>query len=257
MRAGLICVDVDGTLTTGVGGRALPGAADALAALRRQAPVLLVTNTTSRAHRLLADHLTSEGVLDEPARLVTPAAVARRVLPRRGHDAGLLLVEPGAREDYTWFREAASGPAVLIGTEAHDRTLEDLQPAFRAVLEGAALYTLQRNRYFRRGEELVTDLGPVAAFLGYAAGREAETLGKPSRLLFEALASEAGVPLERVVMVGDDAEFDASGAVALGMRGVLVRTGKYRPGAEAGPEPPPTAVLDSIRDLPRWLAGPT
>jgi ribonucleotide monophosphatase NagD (HAD superfamily) len=239
MRAGLICVDVDGTLTTGVGGRALPGAADALAALRRQAPVLLVTNTTSRAHRLLADHLTSEGVLDEPARLVTPAAVARRVLPRRGHDAGLLLVEPGAREDYTWFREAASGPAV------------------RAVLEGAALYTLQRNRYFRRGEELVTDLGPVAAFLGYAAGREAETLGKPSRLLFEALASEAGVPLERVVMVGDDAEFDASGAVALGMRGVLVRTGKYRPGAEAGPEPPPTAVLDSIRDLPRWLAGPT
>jgi ribonucleotide monophosphatase NagD (HAD superfamily) len=56
-----------------------------------------------------------------------------------------------------------------------------------------------------------------------------------------------------MVMVGDDAEFDAAGAVALGLAGILVRTGKYRPGDEARVAPPPTAILDSVADLPAWL----
>jgi ribonucleotide monophosphatase NagD (HAD superfamily) len=129
----------------------------------------------------------------------------------------------------------------------------DLQPAFRALLGGAAFYTLQKNRYFRRGSDLVTDLGPVAAFLSYASGRDAENLGKPSRLLFGALAEAAGIDPSRMVMVGDDAEFDVAGARALGLAGVLVRTGKYRAGDESRFPHRPDAVLDSVVDLPAWL----
>jgi ribonucleotide monophosphatase NagD (HAD superfamily) len=39
------------------------------------------------------------------------------------------------------------------------------------------------------------------------------------------------------------------------MRGVLVRTGKYRAGDEEAVSPKPTAVLDSVADLPAWLAA--
>jgi ribonucleotide monophosphatase NagD (HAD superfamily) len=177
------------------------------------------------------------------------------VLPERGHAAGLLLVEPGAREDFSWFTENPAGPAVVLATESHDLQIADLQPAFRRILDGAAFYTLQRNRYFKRGVELVTDLGPVAAFLSYAAGREAETLGKPSPILFDSVAREAGVPRAEIVMVGDDAEFDVSASVALGMSGVLVRTGKFRAEDASRFTPGPTAVLDSVADLPGWLAG--
>ena len=253
MSVKLICIDVDGTLAEGIDRDALPGMAPALARLRAALPVRLVTNATSQPHRGLVEHLTAQGLLDEPDALVTPATAARLVLSARGHDAGLLLVDAAAREDFGWFREEAAGPAVVLGTEAHDHSIGDLQPAFRALLQGAAFYTLQRNRFFRRGGELVTDLGPVAAFLTYASGVEAETLGKPSPLLFEALAAAAGCRLDEVLMIGDDAEFDASGAVALGMQGLLVRTGKYRPGDEARVEPGPTDVIDSLAELPRWL----
>ena len=34
-------------------------------------------------------------------------------------------------------------------------------------------------------------------------------------------------------MIGDDAEADVGGAMAAGLQGVLVQTGKYRPGQEA------------------------
>ena len=249
----VICLDVDGTLTDGVGGPALPGAAAAVRMLRAAYPVRLVTNTTSVPHSALATHLMGLGLLEAPESLLTPASVARRVLPSRGHDSGILLVEPRARREWEWFRDEAEGPAVVLGTEGHALRVADLQPAFRRLLAGAHLYTLQRNRYFRRDDALVTDLGPLAAFFEYASLRVAENLGKPSPLLFDEVAREAGEPRESIVMVGDDAEFDVAASVSLGMGGVLVRTGKYRPGDESRVSPEPTAVLGSVTDLPRWL----
>jgi HAD superfamily hydrolase (TIGR01458 family) len=249
----LVCLDIDGTLTDGVGGPAIAGTVEAVRAIRKRIPVRLVTNTTSLPHKTLAEGLMRQGFLDAPAALVTPATVARRVLAQRGHTRGILLVEPGAREDFTWFTEDPAGPAVVLATEGHGLSIADMQPAFRRLLDGAAFYTLQRNRYFQRGDQLVTDLGPLAAFLAYASGREAETLGKPSPLLFDSVAAEAGARRHEIVMVGDDAEFDVSASVALGMAGVLVRTGKFRPEDEARFTPRPSAVLDSVAELPGWL----
>jgi HAD superfamily hydrolase (TIGR01458 family) len=249
----VVCLDIDGTLTDGVRGPALPGAAAATRLLRAAFPVRLVTNTTSVPHAALARHLLGLGLLEDPASLLTPAMVAARVLPERGHDSGILIVEPGAREDYTWFREDPEGPAVVLATEAHDYRIADLQPAFRRLLKGSAFYTLQRNRYFRKGDALVTDLGPLAAFFTYASGVEAETLGKPSPLLFDAIAAECAVAREEILMCGDDAEFDVAASVRLGMVGALVRTGKYREGDETRVSPPPSLVVESVAELPARL----
>jgi HAD superfamily hydrolase (TIGR01458 family) len=250
----LVCLDIDGTLTDGVGGPPIPGTVDAVRKIRERIPVRLVTNTTSSVpHRLLAEGLIRQGFLDTPEALVTPATVARRVLPGRGHATGLLYAEPGAREDFDWFTPDSEGSAVVLATEAHDLRIADLQPAFRLLLDGAAFYTLQRNRYFRKGGQLVTDLGPLVAFLTYASGREAENLGKPSALLFDSVAKDAGVHREEIVMVGDDAEFDVSASAALGMAGVLVRTGKFRPEDAERFDPRPSAVIESVADLPTWL----
>jgi len=251
----VVCLDVDGTLTDGVRGPALPGAVDAVRALRAKMPVRLVTNTTSVPHAELAAFLVERELLDAPESLWTPSRVAANELPARGHDSGILVADPGQRRDYAWFRDDPGGPAVLLATEAHGWRIGDLQDAFRRLLEGAAFYALTRNRYFKKGGALVTDVGGVAAMLAYVSGREAETLGKPSRLLFEAVAREAGCRLEELVMVGDDAEFDAGAAVALGLNGILVKTGKYRAGDESRSKPAPSATLDSIRNLPGWLSA--
>jgi HAD superfamily hydrolase (TIGR01458 family) len=249
----LVCLDIDGTLTDGVLGPPIPGTAEAVRQIRKRLPVRLVTNTTSVPHRVLAEDLKRKGFLDDLRELVTPVTVASRVLPGRGHARGMLFAEAGAREDFLWFVEDPQGPAVLLATEGHSLRIADLQPAFRRLFEGAAFYVLQRNRYFRKQGEMVTDLGPVAAFLTYASGREAENLGKPSPLLFDSVAEDAGVRRAEIVMVGDDAEFDVSASVALEMTGILVRTGKFRPEDETRFKPKPTAVLDSVADLPDWL----
>jgi ribonucleotide monophosphatase NagD (HAD superfamily) len=57
-------------------------------------------------------------------------------------------------------------------------------------------------------------------------------------------------------MVGDDIVGDVQGAQRCGIRGVLVRTGKFRDVDLAG-ETRPDAVLESLSDLPAWwTAGP-
>lgn len=55
-------------------------------------------------------------------------------------------------------------------------------------------------------------------------------------------------PMTSLTMIGDDVEFDAAGALRAGCgAGVLVRTGKYRPGDEDRVQPRPTLVA---ADLP-------
>jgi HAD superfamily hydrolase (TIGR01458 family) len=222
---------------------------EAVRALRARWPVRLVTNTTSVPFGALAAHLRGLDLLDRDDHFFTPVMVARRVLPERGHDRGILIADPGQREDYAWFRDDPAGPAVVLATEAHAWRVGDFQPAFRRLLDGAAFYALTRNRYYRVEGEFRLDLGGVAALLAYCGGVEPETLGKPSAMMFDAIAAAAGVRREAIVMVGDDAEVDVAAPVALGMRGVLVRTGKYREGDETKAAPRPTDVIDHVADL--------
>ena len=91
------------------------------------------------------------------------------------------------------------------------------------------------------------------AGLEYVSGVEAEVVGKPSRAYFEAALSELGAEPADSVMVGDDVDSDVGGAKAVGLRGVLVRTGKFTEEALAAADPKPDGVLDSIGDLPEWL----
>lgn len=72
--------------------------------------------------------------------------------------------------------------------------------------------------------------------------------GKPDPAIFEAVIADLGLPAERVAMVGDDIRSDVQAAMNVGMRGVLVRTGKFRY-ADLGAGFEPDLVLDSVSDL--------
>ncbi|HTZ88603.1 MAG TPA: HAD-IA family hydrolase, partial [Solirubrobacteraceae bacterium] len=89
------------------------------------------------------------------------------------------------------------------------------------------------------------------AALEYATRREAVVVGKPSEDFFA--AALADMELEQAVMIGDDVEADVGGAMAAGLPGVLVRTGKFRQDA-LPQEVTPTAIVDSVADVPELLA---
>jgi ribonucleotide monophosphatase NagD (HAD superfamily) len=54
-------------------------------------------------------------------------------------------------------------------------------------------------------------------------------------------------------MIGDDIMTDVGGAQRLGMKGILVKTGKYREDLANRSRGHPGPVLESIADMARYL----
>jgi len=107
------------------------------------------------------------------------------------------------------------------------------------------------TRYWLADGGLRLDVGPFIKALEYASGREAIVMGKPAPHYFQAALSTLGVAPEQTLMIGDDIRGDIEGAQRLGIKTLLVRTGKFRP-ADLHLGIQPDGVLDSVVDLPRW-----
>ena len=73
---------------------------------------------------------------------------------------------------------------------------------------------------------------------------------KPHRSIFDTALSKAGVPASEAVMVGDSLAHDIDGALAAGMRAVLLR----RSGELPADLPPGLPVIKTLTDLPSLLA---
>ncbi len=236
-----------------VGDEPLAGALEALEHLRTSGLALrYITNTTRTPRRGMLAKLHRLGVPAGEDDLFMPAVAARRYLEARGLSP-LLLVHPALEEDFAGLPEGGT-KAVVIGDAARGFTYETLNAAFRALDEGAEFLALARNRSFRDADgALSLDAGPFVAALEYATGREAMLFGKPSVAFFGSAVASLGCAAAEAVMVGDDVDSDVAGAMDAGLLGLLVRTGKYRPGDETRSEPAPSAVLADLGEAVDWI----
>ena len=252
-----LLVDLDGVLY--VEDEPIAGARDAVERLRGGLALRFVTNTTAHSRARTLDKLTRMGFDVEPGELVTPAALAVRHCRERGHRRVALVMNEEVKRDFAGLEEAGEpgggeqADAVIIGDLGPAFGYDILNVAFRHVIAGAELIALQKNRYWLRADGLSLDVGPFVAAIEYATGCDAYVVGKPARGFFEGVLGDLGVASAEAAMVGDDVESDVGGALAAGLAGILVRTGKYRAEAvrESGVEP--TATVDAIGAVPALL----
>jgi len=246
-----VLLDLDGVVY--LRDEPLPGSLDAVARLRAAGmAVRFVTNTTRTPHAQILDKLIGLGIDVAPDELLTPAASARKMI-EQGELAPMLLVHPDLAVDFAGLPKG-NREAVVVGDAGKGFTYDALNQAFRALERGAEFLALADNRAFRDGDgELSLDAGPFVRALAYAANREPVVLGKPAPDFFAAALAGMGCAAHEAAMVGDDVEADVGGAMAAGLTGVLVRTGKYQPGVEARIDPPPSAVCDDLAAAVEWL----
>ena len=159
------------------------------------------------------------------------------------------------KEDFEGLTEADSDvEAVIMGDLGESFGFQILNRAFRLVMDSAELIALQKNRFWLTPDGLSLDAGPFVAAVEYATGKEALVVGKPARAFFELILDELGAGAAEAAMIGDDVETDIDGALRTGLAGVLVRTGKYREEFVRASGVNPTAIVDSIADVPGLLS---
>jgi HAD superfamily hydrolase (TIGR01458 family) len=236
-------------------GRRVAGVEKALAALfDAGVPYCFTTNTTSRPRAQLVRELAAMGISADPKRILTAPRAGRDYLLARGWRRCHLMVRPAVLEDLAGIDHVDDSPdAVVVGDIGDEFRYERLNRAFRLLLAGTEFVTLARNRYYRGEDGLVLDQGPFVAALEHATGRPATLVGKPSAEFFASALKILGVEASRTAVVGDDLHVDVGGGQALGMRGILVRTGKFRQEDLARSSVRPDAVIDSLADLPSLL----
>ncbi len=239
-------LDADGVLM--FRGRPIPGSAEAVAELRRRrVPYRVLTNFSS-AHRstLAAAFGKATGLAVDAAEIITAAsaAAAYTAQQHRGKPV-LVLAAPDARREWAGQElvsvddadgESEPVAAVVIGDAGDDLSYRNLDVAFRQLRNGAEFVAMHRNPWWVTPKGYTLDAGASVAGLEFALGRRAVITGKPSPVVFRQALGElraevaaSGGPRLRaadVAMVGDDPGADIAAARRVGLRGVLVLTGK-------------------------------
>lgn len=258
-----VLLDIDGVVCCGnkCGNQAIPGAADVIKHLKAAGvPYKFVTNTTTDKRAGVAARLAASGIPCSAEDILNPAVCAAMYIKEHNLGPVALFVAPALLPDFEGCPLLPDGvesgaAAVVIGDMGADWSYETLNRAFRLMMQQPTpqLLSLGKSRYYMAPDGLSLDVGPFTSALEYATGTSAVVLGKPASSVFHLAAQSLGLKPEQVVMVGDDVVGDVGGAQDAGCRGILVRTGKYRAGDEAGAVAP-AAVLTSVALLPEWLA---
>ena len=255
-----ILFDLDGVLYNS--GALIPGAPEAVAWVEAQGiPYLYLTNTTSRSRAVLVEKLAGFGFPASVDRLLSPAAAAADWLRARDARDIALFLRPSTQTEFAGLHclpeDAERGARwVVVGDLGHHWDFRTLNRAFRLLHYNpeAVLIALGNTRYWMADDGVSLDVAPFVAALEHASGRTAMVVGKPAAPFFQAAAAKLGLPAAEVLMIGDDVEADVRGAMAAGLSGALVRTGKFREADLAGTVRPDW-VIGSVAELPyRWPA---
>jgi HAD superfamily hydrolase (TIGR01458 family) len=240
-----LCLDLNGVLFED----RIPfaGATEVVAEARRIGLTLrFVTNTATRHDQAILSDLGSMGFDPAAGELFTAPLAARHYLRRHGLHPHC-LVHPAIAPS---FADLLGDPpdCVVLGDAREGFTYEALNRVFRLVRQGSPLIAIGMNRCFKEAGEWMLDAGAFVRAIEWAAGIEAIVMGKPSAAFFSELVASTGLQPHDCLMVGDDVEADVAGAMAAGLAGCLVKTGKFQP-ADLDRLPPGGVLVESIADL--------
>jgi len=249
-------IDLDGVLYTGAA--PIPGGAETLALLDRLGyRVVFLSNTTQRSRGSIQAKLQSMGIPVDHASIFTPPVAAVALIEEEGGGRCRLFTTGDVHHDFVSpaieVRPSGRVDYVVIG-DAGDRWTDALlTDAFRCVQDGASLLALEKDRYWMGSDGLRLSAGPYVAAIEYATGATATVLGKPSPQYFHRALQTLGVSPEQAAMIGDDIVTDVGGAQQAGLKGILVRTGKYSGEAVRRSGITPDLLIDSLASLQTML----
>ena len=249
-----VLLDIDGVLHVSM--QVVAGANETLQWLKKQGyQVCFVTNTTTSSRATLVEKLKEIGLSIDEQRLVTaPVATANYIRQHYPDKRCWLLTKGDTARDFADISLVESqADVIVIGGAEELLTYENMNHAFRMLMDGAILFATHTNLYWRTDKGLQLDSGPFVHALEIATGHRAIVLGKPNLAFFEQALLTINVKPQEAVMVGDDIENDIGGAQRAGLQGVLVCTGKHNAQSPQLARIHPDVILPSISDLPGWL----
>jgi NagD protein len=246
--------DLDGTVY--LGDTPLPGAPEALAALRAAGRrVVFLSNNPTKTREQYARKLSGMGIPATPDEIVNSSLAMVRWLLREAPGSRVFVVgEQPLKDDLTaaGFRLTERPGEIDVVISSFDRTFtyQKLQIAFDAIRAGARFVATNPDRYCPVPGGGEPDCAAMTAAIEACTGKPVEAIvGKPSPIMVEIVGELVGLPLDRCLMVGDRLGTDIAMGKAAGMPTALPLTGETTHELLAVSEILPDYVLEGLMDL--------
>jgi HAD superfamily hydrolase (TIGR01450 family) len=226
-------LDLDGVVY--VGAEAVPGAPEALAAVRRAGMRLaFVTNNAARPPRTVADHLTMLGIPAEPGEVITSSHAAAHYLADRLPPGAAVLVvgttgliealrERGLRP----VESADDEPAAVVQGYSPELDWHRLAEGAVAIRRGIPWIATNLDPTVPSPRGPLPGNGSLVAALRHATGVTPIATGKPDPTMHRESVQRSNA--ERPLVVGDRLDTDIEGAAAAGCPSLLVLSGVTTP----------------------------
>lgn len=247
-------VDLDGTVY--LGERLLPGAADAVAALRKRGiAVMFLTNKAIERRRDYCEKLRDLGIPVETNGVITSGTMAAQYLASHHPSEPVFIVgeDPLRRELEAEGVEIALSPdetGVLLASMDRGFDYERLSEAVRAMERATTFIATNPDRTCPTENGPIPDCAAMVGAIEGATGRELQrVIGKPSQTAIETSMDRLGLPPERCLMVGDRLETDIEMGNRAGMTTVLVLSGVTDRRTVDRSSIKPDHVIDSLADI--------
>jgi len=225
---------VQGTLIDDKKFLPLPGSIEFLKYLNeKKIPFVLITNNTKRPSEKFKKYLRELGF--EFDNYLDPLMVLSEYLKDEkiaayGSDAFLQILK---RKKYELNYK--NPQSVVLGIKLYSN--DEFSEIIEFLLKGSKLISMHETSIYSYNGKRYPGLGAVSRMLKYATECEYVTVGKPSLSFFEKAKSILNLNYDKITIISDDNKGDLLPAKKLGMKTVLVLSGKIKNRCEIKKEP--------------------
>lgn len=226
-------IDVQGTLIDDKNFLPLPGSREFLKYLNsKKTPFVLITNNTKKPSEEFISYLKNLGF--EFEYYIDPLMVAGEYIQNKtiapyGQEKFVKIMKNSFNLDYK------NPDAVVLGIKLYDN--ETISGIIEKLLNGSELIGMHRTSLYSYNSKRYPGLGAILEMLKYATDTDYVTVGKPSREFFDRAKSYLGLNYDKITIISDDLKGDLIPAKKLGMKTVLVLSGKIKSEKEINQKP--------------------
>ncbi|WP_263832241.1 HAD-IIA family hydrolase [Sulfurospirillum oryzae] len=224
-------IDVQGTLIDDVNKRPIEGAIAFIDSLNKaKIPYVVITNNTKVSSVEFHQFLCNLGFSIPKNNYLDPFMALEKVLHVKA------IRSFGSEEfirvmNTLGYDQKAQKPEAVVIASKKDFDANDYASMIELVLGGAKIIGMHATSIYAKDKRRYPGVGAILEMLHYATGSEYSVVGKPSTLFYtealKLLQKQADVKnFDEVTIVSDDAIGDLLGAKKLGMKTILVLSGK-------------------------------
>ena len=218
-------IDIQGTLIDDKNFLPLPGAIEFIDYLNeKKIPFVLVTNNTKKESNEFIKYLQNLGFKFNSNQYIDPLMIIKKelkdvILKPYGNEKFLKIIENN-------FKTSNNPEAVILGIKIFSP--DEISEIIELLLNGAKLYGMHKTSLYVKNDKRYPGLGAILEMLKFATGKDYEIFGKPSKKFFNEAAKKMGLSFDKITIISDDLFGDLIPAKNIGMKTILVLSGKIK-----------------------------